>query len=63
VPVAQGFQERLLCLGRSTDVDARPTVGLTALVHTIHRRSKGAYGSPSIRAELTDDHGQLFLYR
>jgi putative transposase len=29
---------------------------LTALIHTIHRRSKGTYGAPSIRAELADDH-------
>ena len=31
-------------------------IGLTALIHTIHRRSGGAYGAPSIQAELADDH-------
>ena len=31
-------------------------IGLTALIHTIHRRSDGAYGAPSMQAELTDDH-------
>ena len=30
-------------------------IGLTALIHAIHRRSDGAYGAPSIQAELTDD--------
>ena len=31
-------------------------IGLTALIHAIHRRSNGAYGAPSIHAELRDDH-------
>jgi putative transposase len=31
-------------------------IGLTALVHAIHRRSGGAYGAPSIHAELADDY-------
>ena len=31
-------------------------IGLTALIHAIHRRSDGAYGAPSIHAELADDH-------
>ena len=31
-------------------------IGLTALIHAIHRRSGGAYGAPSIQAELADDH-------
>lgn len=32
-------------------------IGLTALIHTIHRRSKGAYGAPMIHAELAEEHG------
>ena len=31
-------------------------IALTALIHAIHRRSGGAYGAPSIHAELADDH-------
>ena len=31
-------------------------ISLTALIHAIHRRSGGAYGAPSIQAELADDH-------
>ena len=31
-------------------------IGLTALIHAIHRRSGEAYGAPSIQAELADDH-------
>jgi len=31
-------------------------IRLTALIHAIHRRSGGAYGAPSIHAELADDH-------
>ena len=31
-------------------------IGLTALIHAIHRRSDGAYGAPSIHAELADEH-------
>ena len=30
---------------------------LTSKIHAIHRRSNGAYGSPMIHAELSDDHG------
>jgi len=37
---------------------ASEDIGLTALIHAIHRRSKGAYGAPSIHAELADDHGR-----
>ena len=33
-------------------------IGLTALIHAIHRRSNGAYGAPSIHAELADDHNR-----
>ena len=32
-------------------------IALTARIHAIHRRSGGAYGAPSIHAELADDHG------
>lgn len=32
-------------------------IALTAKIHAIHRRSGGAYGAPSIHAELADDHG------
>lgn len=42
---------------RPRSMRAREDLGLTALIHTIHRRSKGAYGSPSIHAELADEHG------
>ena len=31
-------------------------IGLTALIHALHRRSDGAYGAPSIHAELADEH-------
>lgn len=31
-------------------------VALTAKIHAIHRRSRGAYGARSIHAELADDH-------
>jgi len=30
---------------------------LTGKIHAIHRRSNGAYGSPMIHAELSEDHG------
>jgi putative transposase len=43
--------------GRPLSARAHEDIGLTALIHTIHRRSKGAYGAPSIHAELADDHG------
>jgi putative transposase len=42
---------------RPLSARAREDIGLTALIHSIHRRSKGAYGAPSIHAELADDHG------
>jgi len=45
-------------LGRPWSARAREDLGLTALIHTIHRRSKGAYGAPAIHAELADDHGR-----
>ncbi len=42
---------------RPRSARAREDIALTALIHGIHRRSKGAYGAPSIHAELSDDHG------
>jgi transposase InsO family protein len=35
----------------------RSDLALMARIEAIHRRSKGVYGSPNIRAELADDHG------
>ena len=43
---------------RPLSARASEDIGLTALIHSIHRRSKGAYGAPSIHAELADDHGR-----
>src|SRR5712692_9158350 len=42
---------------RPRSARARADIALTALIHGIHRRSRGAYGAPSIHAELADDHG------
>lgn len=42
---------------RPLSTRAREDIALTALIHGIHRRSKGAYGAPCIHAELADDHG------
>ena len=39
-----------MCQRRRTDLM------LTGKIAAIHRRSRGAYGSPSIHAELADDH-------
>ena len=36
---------------------ARMDLYLTGKIETIHRRSRGAYGSPMIHAELADEHG------
>jgi putative transposase len=41
---------------RPVSARAVEDIGLTALIHAIHRRSDGAYGAPSIQAELADDH-------
>ena len=41
---------------RPASARAVADLGLTALIHAIHRRSGGAYGAPSLRAELADDH-------
>jgi len=43
--------------GRPLSDRARMDMALTVLIHSIHRRSQGAYGAPSIHAELADDHG------
>jgi len=43
-------------VGRPSSARAVEDIGLTALIHAIHRRSGGAYGAPSIHAELADDY-------
>jgi putative transposase len=45
---------------RPLSARARADIGLTARIHAIHRRSRGAYGAPNIHAELADDH-QIFV--
>jgi len=42
--------------GRPLSARARADIGLTAKIHTIYRRSRGAYGAPMIHAELADEH-------
>ena len=42
--------------GRPLSSRARADIGLTAKIHAIHRRSRGAYGAPMIQAELADEH-------
>ncbi|CAN5897020.1 hypothetical protein BH20PSE1_BH20PSE1_08330 [soil metagenome] len=42
---------------RPLSARAREDIALTALIHGIHRHSRGVYGAPSIHAELTDEHG------
>jgi putative transposase len=41
---------------RPLSARAREDIRLSALIHGIHRRSKEAYGAPTIHAELKDDH-------
>jgi putative transposase len=41
---------------RPMSARAREDVALSARIHEIHRRSRGAYGAPMIQAELADDH-------
>lgn len=41
---------------RPLSARARTDISLTALIHQVHRRSRGAYGAPPIRAELADEH-------
>jgi putative transposase len=47
---------------RPLSARARMDIGLTARIHAIHRRSRGAYGAPNIHAELADEH-QIFVGR
>lgn len=42
--------------GRPPSARAHEDIGLTARIHAIHRRSRGAYGAPMIHAELADEH-------
>jgi transposase InsO family protein len=42
--------------GRPPSARTREDIGLTARIHAIHRRSRGAYGAPMIHAELADEH-------
>ncbi len=42
--------------GRPLSARARADIGLTAQIHAIHRRSRGAYGAPMIHAELADEY-------
>ena len=44
-------------LKRAPSRRALQDIALTAKIHAIHRHSGGAYGAPSIHAELADDHG------
>lgn len=44
-------------LHRPMSARARQDLWLTGKVEAIHRRSRGAYGSPMIHAELADEHG------
>lgn len=43
-------------LQRPMSARARQDLWLTGKIEAIHRRSRGAYGSPMIHAELADDH-------
>jgi putative transposase len=43
-------------LKRPPSTRALKDIALTAKIHAIHRRSGGAYGAPTIKAELADDH-------
>jgi putative transposase len=45
---------------RPLSARARADIGLSARIHAIHRRSRGAYGAPNIHAELADDY-QIFV--
>ena len=43
-------------LDRPLSARGRMDLALSAQIHAIHRRSRGAYGAPMIHAELADDH-------
>jgi putative transposase len=43
-------------LDRPMSARDRLDLALSAQIHAIHRRSRGAYGAPMIHAELADDH-------
>ena len=43
-------------MNRPPSARALADIALTAKIHAIHRRSGGAYGAPSIHAELADDY-------
>jgi putative transposase len=47
---------------RPLSARARADIRLSATIHAIHRRSRGAYGAPNIHAELADDH-EIFVGR
>jgi putative transposase len=49
-------------LQRPLSARAVADIRLTAKIHAIHRRSGESYGSPSIHAELADEHG-IFVGR
>jgi putative transposase len=42
---------------RGLSARAREDIAISAKIHEIHRRSRGAYGAPMIRAELAEEHG------
>ncbi len=41
---------------RRSAARSQADIGLTALSHGVHCRSKGAHGAASIHTKLTDDH-------
>jgi HTH-like domain len=43
-------------LERPMSTRDRMDLALSAQIHAIHRKSRGAYGAPMIHAELADDH-------
>jgi hypothetical protein len=57
VPSVEDLEERVLRLAAAADEHQGPSgLWLTGKIEAIHRRSRGAYGSPNIHAELADDH-------
>lgn len=51
------YAERLRVAGSADERTSPTDLGLTGKIETIHRCSKGAYGSPTIHAELAEDYG------